>query len=346
MRLRQALRSARVLATACAIAVAAGSALAGESAQGLCTNYDGMPRATTKADRQSPPAGMVAIPGGRFLMGSERFYREERPQREVTVAPFWIARHEVTNAQFAAFVAATNYRTVAERPLDARQFPQLKPEQRLPGSLVFRQPERVRDMVDISQWWAWTPGASWRAPEGPGSDLKGRMNHPVVHIAYEDALAYARWAKQDLPTEAEWEFAARGGLVDADYTWGSHRTAPDGKPLANHWQGIFPVMNQKTDGYAGTAPVGCFAPNGYGLFDMAGNVWELTRDDYADQRGPYAGMKVAKGGSFLCADNFCGRYRPAARTPHGIDTGMQHVGFRTIWRPRADADTTRTETRP
>jgi formylglycine-generating enzyme required for sulfatase activity len=321
-------------------------------AQRLCDAYKGLPLATAAAAGSSslrgsassapaaaaaavgPPPGMVALPGGRFMMGSDRFYREERPLREAQVGPFAILRHEVTNAQFAAFVAATGYKTVAERPLDAKQFPKLQPQERLPGSLVFRQPAQVRDMVDISQWWAWTPGASWRAPTGPGSTVKGRDNHPVVHIAFEDALAYARWTGQDLPTEAEWEYAARGGLDGADYTWGTDkaRRDADGKPLANHWQGLFPVKDLKEDGHAGAAPVGCFEPNGFGLYDMAGNVWELTRDDYADARGPYAGMKVAKGGSFLCADNFCGRYRPAARTPHGADTGMQHVGFRTVWR--------------
>ena len=222
--------------------------------------------------------------------------------------------------------------TVAERPLDAKQFPSLPRDKLLPGSLVFRQPDHVRDMVDLSQWWAWTPGAHWRAPEGPGSSIRGRENHPVVHIAFEDAMAYARWARQDLPTEAEWEYAARGGLAEADYTWTEQQRKQSIKPLANHWQGLFPVKNLNEDGYSGTAPVGCFVPNGFGLFDMAGNVWEVTKDEYADANGPYVGMKVAKGGSFLCADNFCGRYRPAARTPHGIDTGMQHVGFRTVWR--------------
>ena len=245
--------------------------------------------------------------------------------RRAEVGPFAILRHEVTNAQFAAFVAATGYKTVAERPLDAKQFPTLPRDKLLPGSLVFRQPDRVRDMVDLSQWWAWTPGAHWRA-------IRGRENHPVVHIAFEDAMAYARWARQDLPTEAEWEYAARGGLAEADYTWTEQQRKQSIKPLANHWQGLFPVKNLNEDGYSGTAPVGCFVPNGFGLFDMAGNVWEVTKDEYADANGPYVGMKVAKGGSFLCADNFCGRYRPAARTPHGIDTGMQHVGFRTVWR--------------
>lgn len=315
-----------------ASALAAGAAAPIDGGARLCAAYDGLPKAG-KAD--APPAGMVALPGGRFKMGSDRFYREERPLREAEVAPFAIQRHEVTNAQYTAFVAATGYRTVAERPLDAKQFPTLPKEKLLPGSLVFRQPERVRDMVDLSQWWAWTPGAQWRAPEGAGSTIRGRENHPVVHIAFEDAMAYARWAGHDLPTEAEWEYAARGGMVDADYTWSEQQRKQSIKPLANHWQGLFPVKNLNEDGYAGTAPVGCFPPNAFGLFDMAGNVWELTKDDYTDASGPYAGMKVAKGGSFLCADNFCGRYRPAARTPHGVDTGMQHVGFRTVWRAPA-----------
>jgi formylglycine-generating enzyme required for sulfatase activity len=304
-----------------------------DSAQRLCQPYSGRPAGGLQAG--GAPPGMIAMRGGRFLMGSERFYPEEKPRRQVEVAPFFIQRHEVTNAQFAAFVATTNYRTVAERPLDPKQYPQLSEAQRQPGSLVFRQPAQVKGMVDISQWWAWTPGASWRTPRGPGSSLRGRANHPVVHIAFEDAMAYARWAGQELPTEAEWEYAARGGLEDADYTWGDdkHRRDVKGKPMANHWQGPFPLQDLAEDGHHGSAPVGCFQPNGYGLFDMAGNVWELTKDDYVDQRSPYAGMKVAKGGSFLCSDDYCGRYRPAARTPHGIDTGMQHVGFRTVWRP-------------
>lgn len=303
----------------------------------LCKAYKGLPAQTRPpppGDPQGLPPGMVALPGGVFMMGSDRFYREERPLREARVGPFAIQTHEVTNAQFAAFVAATGYRTVAERPLDPTQFPRLQPHERRPGSLVFREPAPGRDASDFSQWWVWTPGASWRAPEGPGSSIKGRDNHPVVHIAFADALAYARWAGQDLPTEAEWEYAARGGLIDTDYTWGNDKASRDAqrRPLANHWQGPFPNKDLAEDGFRGSAPVGCFSANGFGLYDMAGNVWELTKDDYADARGPYAGMKVAKGGSYLCADNFCGRYRPAARTPHGADTGMQHVGFRTVWR--------------
>ena len=302
----------------------------------MCDSYDGLPRPESAV----VPAGMVLLSGGTFRMGSDRFYPEEAPVRTATVGPFAIARHEVTNAQFQRFVRATGYRTVAELPLDAKDHPELTVEQRRPGSVVFRQPRAVKDLVDLNQWWVWTPGTSWRAPEGPGSQLRGRMNHPVVHVAYEDALAYARWAGQDLPTEAEWEYAARGGLDGAPYTWGSEKK-PGGQPGANFWQGIFPVLNTREDKYERTAPVGCFPANGFGLYDMAGNVWELTQDEYADSTGPRSGMKVAKGGSFLCADNFCGRYRPAARSPQGVDTGSQHVGFRTVWRPRsaASADT-------
>jgi formylglycine-generating enzyme required for sulfatase activity len=303
----------------------------------LCERYSGLP---TPAAHQGTgphaglPAGMVALPGGRFMMGSERFYPEERPRREVQVHPFAIQRHEVTNAQFASFVKATGYRTVAERALAPHQFPHLSAQQRQPGSLVFLQPSKARDRGTPGAGWHWMAGASWRAPAGPGSAIEGREHHPVVHVAFEDAMAYARWAGQDLPTEAEWEYAARGALIDADYTWGNDPRArdPKGRPLANHWQGPFPMNDLAEDGYRGQAPVGCFPPNGFGLFDMAGNVWELTKDDYADAGGPMAGMKVAKGGSYLCADDFCGRYRPAARTPHGLDTGMQHVGFRTVWR--------------
>jgi len=293
----------------------------------LCQRYRGIPD-DRQADGRLPP-GMVRLPGARFLMGSERHYPEEMPLREVTVRSFAIQRHPVTNAQYRRFVAATGYVTVAERTLTAREFPHLRPEERRPGSLVFRKPSAVSDFVDVNQWWQWTPGANWRAPTGQGSIAP--PNHPVVHVAFEDAMAYVRWAGQDLPTEAEWEYAARGGLHGATYAWGNAER-PGGRSAANHWQGTFPLEDSGEDGFKGIAPVGCFAPNGFGLYDMTGNVWQLTKDDYADGAGPRAGMKVIKGGSYLCADNFCGRYRPAARSPHGIDTGLQHVGFRTVWR--------------
>ena len=317
-----------------ALPAAFACAAAAPPSEPLCGAYSGLPVAgKSAAAMPGPPPGMVMLTGGRFRMGSEKFYREERPTREVAVAAFAMQRHEVTVAQFAAFFKATGYVTVAERPLDSRQYPKLKGDELRPGSLVFRQPTQVQNLNDIGQWWVWTPGAYWRAPAGPGSAAQARPNHPVVHIAFEDAMAYARWSGTDLPTEAEWDYAARAGLAEADYVWGNQKTGPAGLPLANHWQGLFPFKDFGDDGFQGVAPVGCFAANRWGLFDMAGNVWEITSDDYADEKGPYQAMKVAKGGSFLCADNFCGRYRPAARTPHGVDTGMQHVGFRTVWRP-------------
>lgn len=273
----------------------------------------------------------VLVRGGTFQMGSNRNHPEERPQRAATVGDFWIDTYEVTNSQFSAFIRATNYATVVERPVDPARYPGATEEQLKPSSIVFKRPERVLGMVDFRQWWAYTPGASWKHPEGPASSLDGRWNHPVVHIAYEDALAYARWRGRELPTEAEWEYAARGGLDEKEYTWGDEKT-PSGVWQANAWQGLFPISNQLTDGYEGTAPVGCYMPNGIGLFDMAGNVWEITTDDYADLRGPQPGMKVIKGGSHLCADNFCYRYRPSARQPATTDVGTSHIGFRTIKR--------------
>lgn len=292
-----------------------------------CGDYRGLP----DRFRQDPKAGMVAVPGGTFRMGSNRHFPEERPERQATVNPFLIDRHEVTNAQFAAFVAATGYVTVAERPVDVAKYPGASPDLLQPGGIVFHQPEDAA-ASDFRQWWRYRPGASWRHPEGPGSDLAGRMAHPVVQVTHEDALAYARWLGRDLPTEAEWEFAARGGLDGAEFTWGTEKT-PSGAWQANVWQGRFPVSNQLLDGFAGTAPVGCFETNGYGLADMAGNVWELTADDYADLRGRQNGAKVAKGGSHLCADNYCFRYRPSARQPAALDSSTSHIGFRTVLRP-------------
>lgn len=283
---------------------------------------------------QSPSAagGMVWIPGGRFKMGSEQFRREEAPVREVAVAGFWIDNHDVTNAQFQRFVEETGYVTVAERPRKSPNDPE-------PGSFVFIRPEEVSDFQDIGQWWKFIPGASWRHPEGPPSDLSGRENHPVVHVAYEDAAAYARWAGHDLPSEAQWEYAARGGLDAAPFVWGTD-PEPDEKPQANYWHGIFPLWNRNADGYIGTLPVGCFPANGFGLYDMAGNVWQWTRDPWQGERasdasparnGRLTALHVIKGGSFLCADNFCMRYRPAARQPGEVSVGASHIGFRTVW---------------
>jgi formylglycine-generating enzyme required for sulfatase activity len=280
-------------------------------------------------DPAHPTAGMVRLAGGTYAMGAAAVRAEEGPPRQVTVAPFWIDRTEVTNAAFARFVKATGYRTVAERPLDD---PHLTAAQRRPASLVF-----------VAQGWKVVLGADWRHPQGPGSSIAGKDAWPVVHIAWEDAKAYARWTGRDLPTEAEWEYAARGGLEAARYTWGD---APQSaaKPRANTWQGVFPVIDSGADGYkTKTAPVGCYQPNGFGLYDMAGNVWEWTTDWYRpglepadgpplDPEEPGVAKHVIKGGSFLCSDDFCFRYRPAARTPGPPDTGAAHIGFRTVVR--------------
>jgi sulfatase modifying factor 1 len=280
--------------------------------------------------------GMVRIPGGEFTMGSNEHYPEEAPAHRVSVDGFWMDATTVTNAEFGAFVEDTAYVTVAERPLDPADFPGAPPENLVPGSLVFMPTAGPVDLRHMSQWWTWTPGASWRNPEGPDSSLAGRENHPVVHVAYEDAQAYAAWAGKELPTEAQWELAARGGLDGAAYTWGD---APEGEgqKLANYWHGDFPWRLER--GYGTTAPVGSYPSNGFGLFDMAGNAWEWTTDWYGgsveesyDPAQPQFRVprKVIKGGSFLCADSYCLRYRPAARRPQMIDTGMSHIGFRCV----------------
>jgi len=306
-----------------------------------------------------PHADMVRVPGGTFLMGSEAFYLEERPVHRVTVDGFWIDRTTVTNEQFQRFVEATGYVTFAERPPKAEDYPGALPELLVPGSLVFQKPPGRVDMENIGNWWAYVPGADWRHPEGPGSSLDGRWQHPVAHVAYEDAKAYAAWMGKTLPTEAEWEFAARGGLEGATYAWGDE-FAPGGQIMANTWQGEFPWQNLRTDGFEGTSAVGSFPPNGYGLYDMAGNVWQWTTDWYrplhpADEPkaccvpiNPRGGSKeesydpvqpkikiprkVLKGGSHLCAPNYCLRYRPAARFPEPVDTSTCHLGFRCISR--------------
>jgi formylglycine-generating enzyme required for sulfatase activity len=310
----------------------------------LCTAYSGLP---APASGEDAPAGMAWVPGGSFVMGSDNAYPEERPRRHATVSGFWIDRTEVTNAQFAAFVAATGYKTVAERGLNAKDYPDLPPEALVPGSMVFFEPAKNAQVRNMD-WWRYVPGADWRHPAGPGSSIEGRDNHPVVHIAYADALAYAQWLGRSLPTEAEWEFAARGGLNGKDFAWGDEQT-PEGAWMANSWQGFFPFEDDKADGYHGTAPVGCFQANGYGLYDMIGNVWEWATDWYrpghhfahgaTDPQGPTdasatAGgqVRVIKGGSWLCSANFCARYRPAARQPQEADLGASHIGFRTVLR--------------
>jgi sulfatase modifying factor 1 len=308
---------------------------------------------------QSHP-GMTRIPGDAFRMGSEDFYPEEKPVHEVRVDGFWMDSREVTNHQFAEFVNATGYQTLAERPLNPADFPGAPPENLVPGSMLFQKSKGPVDLRNYVNWWAWVPGTSWKNPLGPFSSLEGLEQHPVVHVAYEDAEAYAHWAGKELPTEAEWEFAARGGLDEKKFTWGDE-PLPNGKPMANSWQGEFPWQNLLLDGYEGTSPVGSFPPNGYGLYDMAGNVWEWTSDWFvarlADEVvhgccGPAVNprilspdksydpaqsqfripRKVVKGGSHLCAPNYCLRYRPAARQPQMVDTSMNHIGFRCIAR--------------
>lgn len=306
----------------------------------LCTSYGGQPA------EDGPKAGMVRIGGGSFTMGSDEEWPEERPAHRVTVSAFWIDRHEVTNAQFSRFVSATGYRTMAERGTDATDRPALPPELLVPGSMVL-------DLEGASgPAWVYRPGTSWRKPSGPGSSIEGLDNRPVVHIAYEDALAYARWLGRDLPTEAEWEFAARGGLDGATYAWGNDYYDPALGWRANSWQGSFPARDEALDGFHGLAPVGCFPPNGYGLLDMTGNVWEYARDWYvpghasmaqydpvgpdlalaARLAGPDGPFVVIKGGSWLCAPTFCARYRPSARQPHEPGLGTSHIGFRTVLR--------------
>ena len=301
---------------------------------------------------------MVWIPGGTFQMGSDDHYPEERPTHSATVEGLWIDKYAVTNEQFAHFVEATDYVTLAEIPPRAEDYPGAKPEMLQPASVVFQKPAHRVDLRNHFNWWTYIVGSNWQHPEGPQSSIEDRAQHPVVHVAYQDAETYAKWVGKELPTEAEWEFAARGGLDHATYAWGEEFT-PGGKSMANTWQGEFPWENLRTDGYEGTAPVGQFPANGYGLFDMIGNVWEWTTDWYSarhpatkpccgsasakggDREHSYDPLmplikiprRVIKGGSFLCAPNYCRRYRPAARMAQPIDTAACHVGFRLISRP-------------
>jgi formylglycine-generating enzyme len=288
--------------------------------------------------------GMTWIPPGTFSMGSGDFYPEERPVRRVEVEGFWIDECAVTAAEFRRFVRETAYVTVAERPLDPADYPDADPELLVPGALVFQKTHGPVDLRDVRSWWAYVPGASWRRPAGPGSTVNGRDRHPVVQIAYEDAEAYAAWAGKELPTEAEWEYAARGGLDGATFAWGNEELQ-DGRPQANTWQGRFPWENTKLDGYEGTAPVRSFPSNGYGLYEMCGNVWEWTSDWFTTpgrevraccgpplEPGERFPRKVIKGGSHLCAPSYCLRYRPAARQGETIDTSTSHIGFRCVVR--------------
>jgi sulfatase modifying factor 1 len=300
---------------------------------------------------------MLHLPGGRFTMGSERFYPEERPVRDVVVGGFWIDEHPVTNTEFRRFVAATGHTTTAEHAPTLEEYPDADPSLLVPGSLVFVGSPGPIPLDDATRWWTYRPGAWWRSPEGPGSSLGGRERHPVVHVTYADAAAYAAWAGKDLPTEAEWEYAARGGLDGATYPWGED-PSPKGRAMANTWQGRFPWENLLHDRFDRTSPVRSFPPNGYGLYDVVGNVWEWTSDWFtashhaspdppdppdtpccALERGvtPPAGRapmprRVIKGGSFLCAPSYCLRYRPAARQGETVDTSTGHLGFRCVVR--------------
>jgi formylglycine-generating enzyme required for sulfatase activity len=306
---------------------------------------------------------MSFIPGGTFLMGSDDHYPEEAPAHSASVDGFWIDKFAVTNELFERFVENTGYLTTAERVPRAEDYPGAKPEMLRPASVVFHKPSGRVDLRNHYNWWTYIAGADWRHPDGPNSSIEDRQQHPVVHVAYEDAEAYARWIGKDLPTEAEWEFAARGGLEGKAYAWGEE-FAPAGRQMANTWQGEFPWQNLRIDGYEGTAPVGQFPPNGYELYDMIGNVWEWTTDWYSAHHpaqkaccggavahgkreesydatlpGIHIPRKVIKGGSFLCAPNYCRRYRPAARMAQPIDTSTCHVGMRLVMRPSTQAPT-------
>ncbi|MCY1740887.1 formylglycine-generating enzyme family protein [Ensifer sp. SL37] len=305
----------------------------------------------------APYPAMVWIAGGPFMMGSENHYPEEAPVHRVRVDGFWMDQYTVTNRNFANFVKETGYVTLAERPADPDTYPGAEPKMRVPSSTMFRKPSGPVDIRNHYNWWVYAPGTNWRHPRGPSSSIRKLMDHPVVHVAWEDVEAYAKWVGKELPTEAEWEFAARGGLDGAEFVWGNELT-PGGRHMANIWQGEFPFHNTREDGFEYTAPVGSFPANGYGLYDMAGNVWQWTADWYQEhgkidrhcctaaiprgatreasdnlhQLDMTIPRKVTKGGSHLCAPNYCRRYRPAARMAQPIDTSISHVGFRCVVR--------------
>lgn len=317
--------------------------------------------ALAAAGNDTSIAGMRYIPGGLFLMGADndQASADEFPKHAVQLDPYWMDETEVTNAQFQRFVAATGYVTTAERRPEWEELKKSLP----PGtprphdsllvaaSLVFRQSAGPVNLHDYGTWWQWVPGADWRHPGGPGTSIRGRAHFPVVHISWYDAMAYCRWAGKRLPTEAEWEFAARGGLANQVYPWGNEHVHA-GRPKANSWEGTFPYHNEKKDGYVTMAPVRSFAPNGYGLYDMAGNVWEWSGDWYAadyygqvahttavnpkgpdksfDPDDPYTPKRSLRGGSFLCNDSYCSGYRVARRMKSSPDTGLEHTGFRCV----------------
>jgi sulfatase modifying factor 1 len=315
---------------------------------------DRLERPGQEVATSAPSGDMVRVAGARFLMGSDRHYPEEAPAHPVTVDSFWIDAHPVTNQEFARFARKTGHVTLAERPPDPADYPGADPALLVPASSVFVRPGRRVDLRNPYDWWTYVPGADWRHPQGPGSSIRARPDHPVVHVAWPDVEAYAEWAGKQVPTEAEWELAARGGLDGAEYAWGDELT-PAGRWMANTWQGEFPNENTEADGYDGTSPVGRYPANGYGLLDMIGNVWEWTADWYAAHAetshacctvdNPRGGdrdrsidpadrlpRKVMKGGSHLCAPNYCRRYRPAARMPQAVDTSTSHLGFRLVVR--------------
>lgn len=327
------------------------------------------PKESARAEPADAPPGMVWVRGGEYLMGTDDLQANdaERPAHRVRVDGFWIDRTELTNAEFRKFVEATGYQTIAERPIRWEQLktqlppgtPRLPDDQLVPGSMVFTPPDRPVPLDDFSNWWRWVPGANWRHPEGPGSSIDGKDQYPVVHVAWDDAAAYARWAGKRLPTEAEWELASRGGLEGKKYAWGDE-FQPGGKFQANTWQGHFPEVNAGDDGYPRLAPVKSFPPNGLGLYDTIGNVWEWCSDWYRpdsyrldagrspvvnpqgpeksyDPDEPYQPKRVIRGGSFLCSANYCVNYRPSARRGTATDSGMSHLGFRCVLTPEMRA---------
>jgi formylglycine-generating enzyme required for sulfatase activity len=306
------------------------------------------------SERVTAPPGMVWIPGGEFTMGSDNpKMRDAQPLHRILVDGFWMDQTSVTNEQFQQFVETTGYVTVAERTPQAKDFPGAPPENLVAGSVVFAPPKGPVSLDNHLQWWSYVKGANWRHPEGPGSDLQGRAKHPVLQVAWEDAVAYAKWAGKRLPTEAEFEFAARGGLERKKYAWGDEMK-PDGKWMANIWQGRFPYENTEEDGFRATAPVASFPANGYGLYDMAGNVWQWCSDwyrhdyyrtlaagaaparnpqgpsDSSDPAEPRVAKRVMRGGSYLCTDQYCTAYEVGARGKGAVDTGTNHLGFRCV----------------